>query len=102
MTTLTQTLEQVMMEWSKLNEAIIKPQIVKASGRGWLLSINEHWQSVDDAGNPYHSSNLDEQIKWAVEQLEGRASRTAWNIWKFKNKRDAEKFITVYYLVWGQ
>jgi hypothetical protein len=102
MTTLTQTLDQVMMQWSKLNEAIIKPQLIKASGRGWLLSINEHWQSVDDAGNPYHSSNLDEQIKWAVEQLEDKARRIAWNIWKFKNKRDAEKFITVYYLVWAK
>ena len=101
MTTLTQTLEQVMMLWSKSNEAIIKPQLVK-SGRGWLLSINEHWQSVDDAGNPFPSSNLDEQIRWATEQLEGRARRISWHMWKFKTKRDAEKFITMYYLVWGK
>jgi len=101
MTTLTQTLDQVMMQWSKLREITIKPQLVK-SRSGWTLSIFEDYSSQDDAGNYYPSSNLDEQIKWAVEQLEGRASRTAWNIWKFKNKRDAEKFITVYYLVWGQ
>jgi hypothetical protein len=101
MTTLSQTLDQVMMQWAKSREVTIKP-VLEKSRRDWTLSIFEDYPSVDDAGNSYHSSTLDEQIKWAVEQLEDKARRIAWNIWKFKTKRDAEKFITVYYLVWGK
>jgi hypothetical protein len=95
------TLEQVMMGWTKLREASIKIEL-KKSGRGWMLTIFEDWQSVDDAGNSFPSSNLDEQVNWVTEHLEGRAVRLSWNMWKFKNKRDAEKFITMYYLVWAK
>jgi hypothetical protein len=91
-----QTLDQVMMQWSKLREVTIKLQLEK-SGRGYMLSIFE-----DGLGNSFNGSNLDKQVKWVTEQLDGQASRRAWNMWKFKNKRDAEKFITMYYLVWGQ
>ena len=95
------TLEQVMMEWHRSRESSIKPQLAK-SGRDWMLTIREDWPSVDDAGNSFHTSKLDEQVIWAIAKLDGKARRISWNMWKFKTKRDAEKFITVYYLVWGK
>ena len=99
------TLEQVVKGWIMSSDQIpIKSLIVKSKGKGWNLSIFEDYSSVDDAGNSYPSSKLDEQVRWITEKLEGQAncSRQAWNIWTFKYKRDAEKFLTVYYLVWGR
>jgi len=98
------TLEQVMTGWSKLREVEIKAIIVKSKSKKWNLTVFEDYSSQDDAGNYYPSSVLDEQVRWITEKLQGQenCSRQAWNIWTFKYKRDAEKFLTVYYLVWGR
>lgn len=98
------TLDQVVKGWVTMQQAKIKPVIVKSDKGGWNLSIFEDFSSVDDAGNPFHSSDLDDQVRWVTEKLEGQknCSRRAWNIWQFKYKRDAEKFLTVYYLIWGR
>jgi hypothetical protein len=99
------TLEQVMTGWAQaLRDTVIKALVVKSNNGGWNLTVFEDYSSQDDAGNYYPSSNLDKQIKWITEKLEGQENclRQAWNIWTFKSKRDAEKFLTVYYLVWGR
>jgi hypothetical protein len=96
------TLESIMQLWAAESRKVSIKSTIEKSGRGWILSIFEDFSSVDDAGNSFPSSDLKEQVDWATEQLEGQAVRLAWNMWKFKNKRDAEKFTTVYYLIWAK
>ena len=47
---------------------------------------------------------LDDIVKWAEKELEKYKDcrRTAWHLWQFKSKRDAEKFITFFHLSWEQ
>ena len=98
----TVTLEQVMMGWAKLNQPNIKLKLERVK-KVWRISLLEEWQSVDDAGNSFHSSDLDKQVSWAIEELKkwDGARRMAWNMWDFDDKRQAQKFSTYYYIVWG-
>ena len=91
-----------MQLWAAESRKVSIKSTIEKSGRGWILSIFEDFSSVDDAGNSFPSSDLKEQVDWTVKQLEDKARRMSWNMWKFKTKCDAEKFITVYYLVWGK
>jgi hypothetical protein len=70
---------------------------------GWELELVERWGTVDDAGNYVGSKELDERRKWTAEQLVIWDCRPTGAVtWWFTNKRNAEKFITMYYLVWAQ
>lgn len=80
---------------------IIKPSLVMR-GKRWNIVLEEAWPSVDDAGNYYHSSGLDDRVEWAVVELKKwDTTRTAWDTWQFNSRKDAEKFITFYNLTWA-
>ena len=102
--TLALTLESVMHQWAMSEKPTVRPELYRGQGRKWHIKLVEEWQSVDDAGNRYSSGDLDKRVDWTVQTLETwkTAHRTAWDIWFFDNKRDAEKFITMYYLVWAK
>ena len=97
-----QTLDEVMKVWAESSLPTIRPKLYQGQNRKWHIRLIEEFASVDDAGNHYNSSKLDERVNWALQTLETwkTAHRTAWDMWYFNSKRDAEKFITVYYLVW--
>ena len=70
---------------------------------GWRITLKEEFdRSTDHVVMEY--DNLDKRVEWACEQLESwpDCNRTAWDMWVFKNKSDAEKFITMYYLSWDK
>jgi hypothetical protein len=82
----------------------IKPML-KFVKRTWVLEINIDWGMFEiQYGNPWIAEPLDTKVLWATQQLENweNVSRQAWNMWHFKHKRDAEKFITLYNLKWGK
>jgi hypothetical protein len=89
---------QAMQEGSK-----IKPVLSPTTSDSYTITLEEEWPSVDDAGNYFNSSDLDNRVKWATIELDkwDHVSRRAWDKWQFKSRRDAEKFITLYNLVWG-
>lgn len=71
----------------------------------WRVRIEEDWANSN--GEFYYTadqSNLDQRCKWAEEQLkEWRfVTRLSHQEWKFFNKRQAEKFITLFSLKWAQ
>lgn len=47
--------------------------------------------------------NLDERCEWAAEQLSTwpNCRRVAWDRWRFKHRKDAEKFRTLFTLFWA-
>lgn len=79
----------------------IKPML-RLAKRIWVMQIKIDWGMFDDYGNPWGTPSLDARVIWAAHQLETweNVSRQSWDMWHFKHKRDAEKFITLYNLKW--
>jgi len=98
-----QNLTPNYFKWKDImeNGPRIYAKLIK-TGRYWTLAVEEDWQSVDDAGNYVNSSQHDNIINWADEELKKwKCRRTAWHMWEFQSKREAEKFITFYNLRWA-
>jgi hypothetical protein len=95
-------LDKVMRAWQDNQSTIIKPTLHRR-GNGpnywWRLQLVE-----DREPNTYHTSHLDESVEWTDSQLKSwpNCERKAWDIWDFKHRRDAEKFITLFHLSWAQ
>jgi hypothetical protein len=99
-------LQAVMFEWQK-SYTMIKPTLHRrANGPNYWyrLQLVEEFGTVDDAGNHMPSRNLDECVAWVDEKLKDwpDCNRKAWDMWDFKHKKDAEKFITMFHLSWAQ
>ena len=81
----------------------IKPML-RLARRTWVMQIKIDWGvfEFDDYGNPWGTPSLDERVIWAAAQLETweNVSRQARDMWHFKRRQDAEKFITLYNLKW--
>jgi hypothetical protein len=47
---------------------------------------------------------LDDIVEWTDKELTKwkDCRRIAWDMWQFKSKREAEKFITLFHLIWQQ
>lgn len=70
---------------------------------GWRITLKEDFdKSKDHFVMEY--DNLDTRVEWAKEQLVSwnDVTRTAWDMWVFKKKSDAEKFVTLYHLSWDR
>lgn len=95
----------VIFRWKNMNRSTIKPIFRPNSSNDWYrLQFVEDYSSVDDAGVPMPSASLDLCIKWVEEKLKTQPNcrRMAWDMWDFRDRRDAEKFITLFHLVWEQ
>lgn len=91
-----------MQQWAESNQPItIKPELYRGPGRKWHIRLIEVWPEHVTA---FGSSSLDEKVEWCYQTLKtwNTAHRTAWDMWRFDSKRDAEKFITLYILQWAQ
>lgn len=97
---MTVTLDRVMKDWASSNEPTIKLNMFSRSGR-WLVELVEVWP--DDIHN-YGKSTLDDKVEWTYQQLKSwpDVSRSSWDMWSFKFKHDAEKFVTLYTLLWAR
>jgi hypothetical protein len=103
-------LMQIRPDYEKLKEAVDKGPIIKPmlelSNRRWTLTLHEVW-SYDSSGSyklTESSIVLDDIIEWTEKELTKwkDCRRTAWDMWQFKHKRDAEKFITLFHITWVQ
>ena len=91
-------LTEIMKAGSK-----VLPELTRR-GQGWQIQLVEVWRSDDDTLPSFRTSQLDTHVIWTTEQLETwpKVKRTAWDMWQFSSKKDAEKFITLYNIVWPQ
>jgi hypothetical protein len=90
-----------------MNGSTINPTLHRrAYGRNYWyrLQLVQDFGTVDDAGNTVPSRKLDECVKWVEEKLKDwpNCNRMAWDMWDFKHRKDAEKFITIFHLSWEQ
>ena len=98
-------LNAVVFKWANMNSSTIKPILYFRESTNWhRLQFVEEFSTVDDAGNSMPSRDLDRCVKWIEEKLENHPDcrRMAWDMWDFKHRKDAEKFITLFHLSWVQ
>lgn len=76
----------------------------KINDTGYLVCIEEDWGDSAIDLEFYSTKILDDRCKWAEDQLKTwpDVSRYSWQEWQFKYKHDAEKFRTLYNLMWGK
>lgn len=67
----------------------------------WWIRIYEKWPA--DAKYGEDGLKLDKCISWTELQLTDwpDVSRQSYQHWAFKRRHDAEKFITLFHLVWA-
>jgi hypothetical protein len=100
-------IQAVVFRWKNMYGSTIKPTLHRrANGPNYWyrLQLVEDFGSVDDAGNHMPSRKLDECVKWVEDKLKDHpeCNRMSWDMWDFKRRRDAEKFLTVFHLSWEQ
>ena len=103
-------LQAVMFKW-KDRQSVIKPKLRQLSNakHKWRIQLVDEDSFLSNGGDfagmsGFYSSELDACVKWTEEKLEEWPDtvRMAWDMWDFKDRRDAEKFLTVFHLTWQQ
>jgi hypothetical protein len=103
-------LQAVMFKW-KDRFSVIKPKLdCNGTGTGvrwWRLHLVEDFGSElanEFVNDHLHSINLDDCVNWTNDKLQDwpNCKRMAHDMWDFKHRRDAEKFITLFHLSWQQ
>lgn len=96
-------------EYRKLAEEMsLGPNIrceIHKKGRSTILKIVEIWSNHDHVyQTTERSDRFDDHVYWTQEQLSNwkDVSRSSWDQWIFKNKKDAEKFIILFNLKWAK
>lgn len=92
-------LDHVIKGWATMYlDPTIKPVLTKKR-KAWTLYLEEVWPDGDHSNN---SSALDIRVEWVTKELAKWAGvrRTAWDTWIFDDKKDGEKFLTLYHLIW--
>lgn len=103
MNTALDELQAVVFKWNE-RQSVIKPKLdCKGIGTGvrwWRIQLVE--ESDDDS--TWTTTKLNDSVEWASETLTDwpNVKRMAFDMWDFKHRKDAEKFITVFHLSWQQ
>ena len=99
---------QILHQWEprydvleKIGQNMVPIKIFKNYQRDYTLCIRydlENYQTTQD------SYLLNDIITWAIEELDKwpRVRRTAYDMWKFPSKKQADKFITLFNLKWAR
>lgn len=87
-------LHAAIFKWRSGIVSMIKPTLIKRN-KGYLLQLVEFTED-----NSYHTNKLDKCIDWVTGQLKTwpDCKRMSWDMWYFENRKDAEKFVTVFHL----
>jgi hypothetical protein len=69
---------------------------------GVCIDIQEDWKGCNFYDHP--SSRLMDCIQWVNDQLESwpYVNRITYSQWMFQREQDAEKFITLFNLIWSR
>ena len=95
-------LAQVLRKWAE-RQPLIKPTLHRrANGRNYWYRLQ--FVEVTDPGETWYNQKLNDCVEWAGEKLKdwSDVKRISFDMWDFKSKKDAEKFITLFHLSWQQ
>jgi hypothetical protein len=98
-------LQAVIFKW-KNRISVIKPKLdCRGQGNGirwWRVQLVDE----TDEGNPntWYNQKFDDCVSWSLDKLKDwpNVKRMSFDMWDFKHRRDAEKFITLFHLSWAQ
>jgi hypothetical protein len=97
-------LTDVIRQW------VVKPSVIKptlhrrANGPNYWYRLQLVDEDDNSQPNKFYNQQFDDCVNWVEEKLKNwpNCNRMAWDMWDFKSKKDAEKFITLFYLSWDQ
>ena len=92
-------LERAVKFWmDDLDSSNVKPTLREIS-KGWRIQLVDDGSSID-MGGAFYSQSFDQCVEWTDKYLKSwpDCRRSAWDMWDFKYRRDAEKFITLFHL----
>ena len=104
MLTALDDLQAVMFEW-KVNKSMIKPTLHRrANGPNYWYRLQLVEIDEDGITNTWYNQKFDQCIEWTNNKLINwpDCNRMAHDMWDFKHRKDAEKFITLFHLSWQQ
>lgn len=87
-------LQAVMFQWKDLAVTTVKP-ILSQRPTGWYRI---HF--IEDSDTTMYNQHFDRCVSWVEEKIKDwpDVKRMAFDMWDFKNRKDAEKFITLFHL----
>ena len=103
-------LQAVMFQWQD-RVSVINPKLRRLSNviYKWRLQLVDEDGVLSNGGDfygmpGYNSTSLDNCVNWTASKLKDwpDCNRMAWDMWDFKHRKDAEKFITLFHLSWVQ
>jgi len=95
-------LDKVLIKWA-YEQPMIKPTLHRrANGPNYWYRLQ--FIEETDGEQRWYNQHLTDCVEWAAEKLKDwpDVRRMAFDMWDFKSKKDAEKFITVFHLSWQQ
>lgn len=101
-----QQLEPMYFKWKDIVDN--GPKIhadLSQQGRWWCITLQEESLPKTDLSVKWTNiGKLDERVAWAKDQLKEwpDVKRMAHDMWYFKYRKDAEKFITLFHLSWDR
>lgn len=98
-------LDKVVRLWRSSSRTVIKPSLHRrANGPNywWRLQLVE--ETDDNQPNSFYNQRFEDCVKWTEAQLINwpNCERKSFDMWDFKQRKDAEKFITLFHLSWDQ
>jgi hypothetical protein len=93
-------LQAVMFKW-KSQKSVIKPTLHLRESNWWRIQLVEE---TDEEYVKHPGLTFDHCVKFVEEKLKDwpNCKRMAHDMWDFKHRKDAEKFITLFHLSWEQ
>ena len=75
------------------------PNYVMRKSWGHTVSLKDPYADHKEFGRLVYPKAVDAIIEWAIENSNG--TRISYDTWKFKTQQEAEEFIMLYKLTWG-
>ena len=92
-------LAKVLRKWA-YEQPMIKPTLHLRESNWWRLQVVEE----QEPGVVWYNQKLNDCVEWSAEKLKDwpNVKRMSFDMWDFKHRKDAEKFLIVFHLSWQQ
>jgi hypothetical protein len=97
-------LDKIIQRWIT-GKSVINPVVFRrAKGPNYWYRLQFIDESDPESSFGWRSRQFEDCIQWAEKTLATwpDCHRKAFDMWDFKRRRDAEKFLTVFHLSWDQ
>ena len=98
-------LQAVIFQWRDQGNLMIKPKIFRrAKGPNYCYRLQFVDESDPKSSQSWYNLKFEDCMQWTEKSLKTWPDcyRKTFDTWDFKQRRDAEKFITVFHLAWPQ